>query len=293
MKVWLLNTLKNKRAYWNKRLLEEAKKNKITLKYVTIEDIEIVITSHGTEKIFYKNKLVKLPDIVFPRNDTSYQMKVIVDYLENNGVFIINNNDARMLAKDKFLSLQKLSMNGLSVPKTILLKWTPNYDFIEQELQFPVIIKKLQGQQWKWIIKVNNKPDFEDFVEILDNPAQNFLIQEYIWEKAWQDIRLFVVGWKVVASMLRKWQEWDFKSNYSTGWSVSAHVASEIEELIASQAANVIWLDIAWIDLLFDKNNGYKICEVNASPGFKWLEEASGVDIAAEIISYIKNRYLL
>jgi len=122
--------------------------------------------------------------------------------------------------------------------------------------------------------------------------SKNFILQEFIWEKAWQDIRLFVVGGKVVASMLRKWKEWDFKSNFSWGWSVNVHIPNEKEEMLAIQAANIIGLDIAWIDLLFDKNNGYKICEVNASPGFEWLELASNKNIAEEIINYIKIRYL-
>ena len=104
-------------------MLEEAKKINLNLKFVAIEDIELVIGNEGQDKIYYKNKPCVLPDIVLARNDTSYQMKSIMVFLEHQWVNFINNADSRFLAKDKFLSLQKLAHNSIPVPKTILLKW--------------------------------------------------------------------------------------------------------------------------------------------------------------------------
>ena len=159
-----------------------------------------------------------------------------------------------------------------------------------------MIIKKIEWAQGKWIIKANTKEDFEDIIEMLEDSisidSKNFILQEFIGEKAWQDIRLFVLWWRVIASMIRKWKDGDFKSNFSGWWTVQNHIPNEKEELLAIQAANIIWLDIAGIDLLFDKNNGYKICEVNSSPWFEWLEQATGKNIAEEIIQFIKIRYL-
>ena len=91
--------------------------------------------------------------------------------------------------------------------------------------------------------------------------------------------------------MLRKWKKWDFKANFSWWWSVYNHSPNVTEQILAVESANIIWLDIAWVDLLFDKNNGYRICEVNASPWFKWLEQATWINIAKEIIDYIIKRY--
>lgn len=296
MKIWLITDKKNSKAYGARRIIQEAKNHNIVIKKVLIEDIELVIDSHMQEDFYVKNKKMKLPDLVIPRVCVSYNMKSIMEYLENKSVAVINSNQARFLAKDKFLSLQKLAIENIPVPKTVLLKWKPNTSFIEETLGFPVIIKKIEWAQWKWIIKANTKEDFEDIIEMLEDTSsidsKNFILQEFIGEKAGQDIRLFVVWWRVIASMLRKWKQWDFKSNFSWGGSVNNHIPNEKEEMLAIQAANIIWLDIAGIDLLFDKNNGYKICEVNASPGFEWLEEATNQNIAAEIINYIKIRYL-
>ena len=295
MKIWLLNEKSGKKWYWNKRILEEWKKAWINIKYIAIEDIELIIDSEWGEKLFIKNKTVSLPNIVMPRNNTTYQIKSIIDFLENKWVNIINNNTSRFLAKDKFLSLQKLAIHSIPVPKTILLKWIPNLDFIEKELNYPIIIKKIEWSNWKWIIKAKNKEDLEDIIEMFEENIttlnRNLILQEYIWEKMWQDLRFFIVWWRVIWAMLRKWKIWDFKSNYSWWWDVFIHTPSEQEEILALEASNIIWLDISGVDMLFDKNNWYKICEINASPWFEWLEKATWLNIAGEIINYIIKRY--
>ena len=122
MKIWLITDKKNAKAYGARRILEEAKKNNITIKKVLIEDIELVIDSHMNEDFYVKNKKVKLPDLVIPRVCVSYNMKSIMEYLENKNVAVINTNISRFLAKDKFLSLQKLATASIPVPKTVLLK---------------------------------------------------------------------------------------------------------------------------------------------------------------------------
>ena len=297
MKIWILDNDRNRNAHWVKRIIEEAQNRKLNLDYIAIEDIELIIDWSLEEKLFIKNEPAKLPDIVIPRMDSSYQIKSIIDFLENAWVNIINSNKARLLANDKFLSLQKLAINRLPVPKTILLKGMPNISFIEKQLNYPIILKKLDWHAWKGIIKVKDSWELEDILEMLEESLVKLnkvlLLQEYIWEKAGQDLRIFLVGWRVIASMLRKWKDWDFKANFSWGWSVYNHEVNEKEEILAIEATNLIWLDICWVDLLFDKDNWYRICEVNASPGFKWLEEATGINIAGEILNYIENRYFI
>lgn len=295
MKIWILDKEKNRLLNWAKRILEEWLDKWLDIEFVAIEDIELVINAELEEKLFINNLKVKLPNLVIPRMDSSYQIKSIIDFMENQGINIINSNSARLLANDKFLSLQKLAANRIPVPKTMLLKWIPSIDFIEKQLNYPIIIKKLDWHAWKWIIKVNNNWELEDILEMLEESLtklnNNLIVQEYIWEKAWQDLRIFIVWGRIVWSMLRKWKDWDFKANFSGWWSVFLHETNETEEILAVETSNIIWLDIAGVDLLFDKNNWYRICEVNASPWFKWLEEATWKNIALEIINYIIKRY--
>ncbi|MEQ1490014.1 MAG: hypothetical protein ABL932_05640, partial [Terricaulis sp.] len=44
------------------------------------------------------------------------------------------------------------------------------------------------------------------------------------------------------------------------------------------QVARELKLDIAGIDILFDKD-GYRICEANSAPGFQGLEKACAIDV--------------
>lgn len=295
MKIWILDKEKNKEINWTKRLLEEWEKRKLDIDFVAIEDVELIIDTYQDEKLFIKNEKVKLPDVVIPRNDDSYQLKSIIDFLENKWVWVVNSNKSRLLANDKFLSLQKLAANRMPVPKTILLKGIPNISFIESELNYPIILKKLDWKAGKWILKVNNSSELEDILEMLEESLSKLnnqlILQEYIWEKAGVDLRIFLVWWRIIWSMLRKWKEWDFKANFSGWWSVFNHETNEKEEILAIECSNIIWLDIAGVDLLFDKDNGYRICEINASPWFKWLEQATGLNIAGEILNYVETRY--
>lgn len=295
MKIWIIDKERNREAHWSKRILEEWLNRKLDISFVAVEDIELVIDSYQWEKLFIKNEKTTLPDVVIPRLDNSYQIKSIIDFMENKWVWVVNTNDARLLANDKYLSLQKMSANRLPVPKTILLKWIPNIDFIEKELNYPIILKKLDWKAGKWIIKVKDRWELEDILEMLEESLMKLenqlILQEFIGERAGQDLRIFLVGWRVVASMLRKWKEWDFKANFSGWGTVYGHEVNEKEEILAVESANITWLEIAWVDLLFDKDNGYRICEINACPWFKWLEEASWVNIAAEILNYIETRY--
>jgi glutathione synthase/RimK-type ligase-like ATP-grasp enzyme len=89
--------------------------------------------------------------------------------------------------------------------------------------------------------------------------------------------------------MLRKWKEWDFKANFSWWWSVFPYKLNQIEKQLSIKSAKIIWLNLAWVDLLFDKDNWYKVCEVNASPWWKWLEQTTWINIAWKILDYIEK----
>jgi ribosomal protein S6--L-glutamate ligase len=109
------------------------------------------------------------------------------------------------------------------------------------------------------------------------------LVQEYIRESHGQDIRAFVVGGKVVASMRRKAKGSEFRSNFHLGGEVERLDISEKYAEIACKAANVLGLEIAGVDML-ESDRGPLVLEVNSSPGLEGIEAASGVNVASRII---------
>ena len=114
----------------------------------------------------------------------------------------------------------------------------------------------------------------------------NILVQEYIKEAGGADIRCFVIGDRVVASMKRQAQEGEFRSNLHRGGNASLIKITPEERSTAVRAAKVMGLNVAGVDLL-RSNHGPVVMEVNSSPGLEGIEAASGQDVAAKIINFI------
>jgi RimK family alpha-L-glutamate ligase len=127
-----------------------------------------------------------------------------------------------------------------------------------------------------------------EFVGNLDTP-KILLVQEYIDAKPGEDLRVYVIGGKVIGAMKRHAPEGDFRANISAGGRGEPFEVNNEIDYLAREAARICGLDIAGIDLLFDKD-GYKICEANSAPGFEGFENYCQVDIAGQIAEYIKYK---
>jgi ribosomal protein S6--L-glutamate ligase len=115
----------------------------------------------------------------------------------------------------------------------------------------------------------------------------SFLVQEFIEESAGEDIRAFVVGGKVVASMKRQSLDDDFRSNLHQGGEGTPIKLTDEERKIAQKAAKAMGLPICGVDMMRSKN-GPKVLEVNASPGFG-IEKVTNHNVAEKIIEYIEQ----
>ena len=127
----------------------------------------------------------------------------------------------------------------------------------------------------------------EDITDMLD-PEMPMIFQEFIKASSGRDIRVVVVGGKVVGSMMRIARH-GFKANVHQGGSVKAVKLSTQVEWLVLETVKLVGLDIAGVDLLIDTNS-YKICEINSSPGFEGLEKATGIDIAGAMMDYAQVR---
>ena len=116
------------------------------------------------------------------------------------------------------------------------------------------------------------------------------LVQEYVKESHGQDIRVLVVGGKVIASMKRKANGSEFRSNFHLGGSVQKIDINEEQKKIACLAAATMGLDLAGVDMLIS-SRGPLILEVNSSPGLEGIESSTGVNIAGEVAKYLNSSY--
>jgi gamma-F420-2:alpha-L-glutamate ligase len=300
MQGWLLNKLPHTAltpdSYGINRFLEESRQQNISLRIVCPRQIDILVADRGPigEHLFLLDgKKVEPPDFVLNRmgSATTYFALAAMRQIENAGVYLPNSARSVEVARDKMHTLQVLAQNGLPIAKSMLAKFPTDVDLVERELGFPVIVKTLAGSQGRGVFLCENRQKFEDLLGMITtskgNP--NFVIQQFIAKSAGRDLRVFVIGGRVVGCMMRVAGEGTFKANYSRGAKVVAYPLNPLIERLALDAAQVLGLEIAGVDLLFDGQN-FKVCEANSSPGFRGMEECCAVNVPAEILSYIVKR---
>lgn len=280
-------------AYEVHRLKEIGEKHGIEFRILQPEQIDIVVTREDRKSILVDDTPSPLPDFIIPRMGagTTYFALAVIRHLERLGVYSFNSANAVDTVKDKLYHLQILAEQGIPIPKTMLAKFPLNIDHVQKYIGYPAVIKTLAGSQGSGVFLSQNKAALEDLMQLVEvtNPKSNIIIQEFVKKSFGRDLRVFVAGGRVIGAMERSARKGDFKANYSRGGKVkNFEVTPEIEWLVL-ETVRVLGLDIAGVDLLFDED-GYKICEVNSSPGFEGLEKATEKNIAEELIHYIKLR---
>lgn len=271
------------------RLLEVAKKRGIDLKVYRPEQFELVVTRGDRKSILVDGKPTPVPDFLIPRmgSSTPYFALAIIRQLERLGVYVCNSSVTIETVKDKLHMHQLLAHSNLPTPKTMLVKFPVDIEVVKREIGFPVVVKNITGTEGNGIYLCQSEDKFTDLMELIysNNAAANIILQEFIASSSGRDLRVFIVGGKIIGCMQRI-AKTGFKANYSRGGTVEKFTLTPDAEWLATEAARLVNLDIAGIDLLFGEN-GYKVCEANSSPGFKGLEQVMGRNIAEQIMDYI------
>ncbi|MDO5509433.1 MAG: RimK family alpha-L-glutamate ligase [Weeksellaceae bacterium] len=294
MKGWILQKDIHAKvpSYETLKLIEKGKEFGIHLELHDPRQLEIIVTKEDRKSVLLDEMPTKLPDFIFPRMGatTTYFALAVLRHLERLGVYCVNPSGAIEIVKDKLYQMQILA-EKFPVPKTMLAKFPVDTKIVEKHLNFPVIVKALSGSQGSGVFLSQDALAFDDLSQLIRITNQNaeIILQEFISKSHGRDLRVFVIGDKVVGCMERYSTDNSFKANFSRGGAVREFkVTPEIESL-ALEVTQTVGLEIAGVDLLFDEG-GFKVCEVNSSPGFKGMEQATGKDIASEILSYIHQK---
>ena len=148
-------------------------------------------------------------------------------------------------------------------------------------------VKLLEGTQGIGVVLCETQKAAESVIEAFIQTNNNILVQEYIREANGADIRCLVVNGKVVAAMRRQAQPGEFRSNLHRGGTAEAIKITPEERATAVQAAKIMGLDVAGVDILRSAR-GPLVLEVNSSPGLQGVEAASGKDVAGKIIEFLE-----
>ena len=276
--------------YSTHRLVEAAKHRGHSADVIDTMRCYMNITS-ARPTIHYKGSVLSHYDAVIPRIGASvtFYGAAVVRQLEMMNVFCVNDSVAITRARDKLRSLQLLSKKGIGLPIT---GFAHSLDEIQDLIKMvggpPLIIKFLEGTQGVGVVLVETKQAARSVIEAFLGLKVNILVQEYIKEAAGADIRCFVVGGKVVASMKRQAKSEEFRSNLHRGGLASDVEITDEERNMAIRSAHIIGLNVAGVDIVRSVR-GPLVIEVNASPGLEGIEKATGKDVASEIIKFIEK----
>ncbi len=289
-KIWILEKKTDFKSYTSNRFKEVAKKMNIDLKLIAPDDIDLIVTKEDKRSIIYKGNVINLPDFLIPRIGTiTYYALAIIRQLERFGVFVLNSSQSMEISKDKLSTLQLLSTKNIPVPKTMLARFPFDISMVEKEFSYPIIVKTVVGSRGMGVFCVENRNKLKDLINLLEiskDPKTNLILQEFISTSRGKDIRVIIIGGRAIGAMLRKSSDGSFKANYSSGGLVENYEINPTIEWLAVESAKIVGLDIAGVDILFDKYS-YKVCEINSYPGFEGFEKATKINLQEEIFKYI------
>ena len=293
MKTWMLANRRSKDTYERERFITVAGEMGIDFSVVFADEVDLIVSRDDRRSIRYQNKIVALPDVVIARTGSStghFNLSVLRQF-ERLNVPTLPNSDAICAAKDKMYANQILAQHGIPIPKTMLTRFPSNPDLVEKQVGFPCVVKVITGSYGAGVYLCDNKKQFEDLSELISalDFKNSMIVQEYIEYSSGRDLRVIVIGGKVVGAMKREATDGSFKANITRGGVGTAYDVDEKMELLAIQTAKVLNLDIAGVDLLFHPD-GYKVCEANSSPGFHGFEGALDINIPKKIFEYAKIR---
>ena len=282
---------RNKNLYSTRRLIEAGKARGHEVMVVDPLRCYMNIVPHAPE-IHYKGKKLEGIDAVIPRIGASitFYATAVLRQFEMVGVYPLNESVAISRSRDKLRSMQLLSRKGIGLPVTGFAHSPDDTDdLLDLVGGNAYVIKLTEGTQGKGVVLTETRGAAESVIDAFRGLDAHFLVQEYVKEARGADIRCFVIGDKVVASMKRQGKEGDFRSNLHRGGSASVIKITPEERSTAVRAAKITGLNVAGVDLL-RSNDGPKILEVNSSPGFEGIEAASKKNLAGQLFDHIEQQ---
>ena len=278
MKIFILS--RNSNLYSTSRIEEAGRERGHVVRVIDYMRCYMNITSRKPV-IYYGGESLKDVDAIIPRigaSNTFYGTAVVRQF-ETMDCHCLNPSISISNSRDKLRSMQILAEAGINMPITGFASHTKDIEgVIESVGSTPLVMKLLQGTQGQGIVLAETRKAAESVMSAFRQLDADIMVQEYIKESSGTDIRVFVVGNRVVAAMRRVAPDGEFRSNLHRGASVEKITLTNEESQIAIRAASILGLNIAGVDLM-RSDRGPLILEVNSSPGLQGIETCTNIDM--------------
>ena len=277
--------------YSNLKIIEAAEENGHFCEILNTKRCYLNIESDKPE-VHYDGKVLPHYDAIIPRigpSITKYGMAVVRQF-EAMGTFCLNSSTSIGTSRDKLAAHQALAFNRIPMPDTAFSNSPRDTEnIIDLTAGAPLVVKLLESSQGKGVILAETKKAASSVISAFQKLNAPFIVQNFVKDSNGCDLRLFVIGGKVIASMMRSASDDDFRSNLHAGGKASKVKITQNERKIAKQATKAMGLNIAGVDIL-RSSEGPKVLEVNSSPGLQGIETVNNINVASMIIDYLEKR---
>ena len=219
-------------------------------------------------------------------------------WIEKRGVPVVNSPRAIERSVDKFYTTALLQEAGLPTPETVVCEGTvdamaairpmlgncgPGEDGGE------VIVKPIFGSMGHGMVRVSDPEVAFRVVRSLEQIRAVFYVQRAV-DHGGRDVRVFVVGGRVLGAIERRAPAGEWRTNVSNGGAARAFDLPASWEALALRAAAAVGADYAGVDLLPGRDGSVFVLEVNGIPGWQGLQQATGLDVAGAIVEQVEAR---
>ncbi len=283
MKIGILS--KNPEFWATMEIMKALKEKRAVPVYVKTPEIHLMLEGSKVDAIYERKSLSRL-DSVIPRIGRSltqlgvmllkqFELMHIPSTLSMNGL---------ITARNKYLALQALHAAGVRIPESVLIASRNKNEGPTEYLSPPLVMKLLSGTQGIGVMRVRDAKEAGPIIDTLSELDQMICLQKFLPNPG-EDIRVFVTDGEIVGAMKRKAAPHEWRSNIHMGGHGVAHKPSKVEAETAIKAAEAVGVEVAGVDLISVEDEPYVI-EVNASPGFHGLLDATGINAAEKIAQY-------
>ncbi|XP_064415419.1 beta-citrylglutamate synthase B [Latimeria chalumnae] len=264
----------------------------VRLRRVLMDEIVLTIEQGSLGLRVHGEPITTYPQVVVVRVPTPWVQSdsdiTVLRHLEKMGCRLLNSSQAILKCVNKFWTFQELAGHGIPLPDTFSYGGHENFGKMMNEvetLEFPLVVKNTRGHRGKAVFLARDKHHLLDLTHLIRHEAP-YLFQHYVKESHGRDVRVVVVGGRVVGTMLRCSTDGRMQSNCSLGGVGMKYSLSEEGKQLAVQVSNILGMDVCGIDLLMKEDGSFYVCEANANVGFIAFDKACSIDVAGIIADY-------
>jgi ribosomal protein S6--L-glutamate ligase len=271
--------------YTTRRLLEAARER--GHKARVLDPLEVEMGLGGpAPALYHRRRRFPPTDVVIPRIGLSINQYglAVVNQLGILDIPVLNSAPAIAASRDKMRCLQLLAASGIKVPLTIMAsKPSGLKELVKLVGGMPVLVKLLSASEKTGVMVCETLESLEAALEAILGLGQNIVVQEYLHGARGRDLRVLVVGGKVVAALRRRPRMGQLARTLAQGAQFEVADLPPTYARAAVHAARIVGLEVCAVDML-DVKGGPRIFEVNSSPGIREAEEACRCDVAGAIV---------